>query len=258
MAVSCLCDGSSRSSSRSALAWAMAASGFRISCAIAADIRPMAAILATRTLASTSRRSSRNITHSASSVLSCAAASRVRTCRCRRLFPGSLKATSALCGCLSEKVRIMMSTSGSNAAWVARTKGGVRTVWSMVIKRWEAGLAERTMPAASMTSTPSVSASMTSWLTCVWMRVACWLTLADCSSRAKRSASWLASKATAKKPVPLSPACKNRAAESPGNCTEIHQASSRSSSVTLAAVPRASKIGPRIEESSTGNANSGV
>jgi hypothetical protein len=62
-----------------ALACEMAASGFLISWATAADMRPMAAIFSVRTRASISRRSSRNMTQRLSCVPFCEAASRVRT-----------------------------------------------------------------------------------------------------------------------------------------------------------------------------------
>jgi len=152
----------------------------------------------------------------------------------------------------------MISDSGCHAACVANTNGAIRVMSLGASKRRAAGLADRTIPLASITSTPSVSVSITSSLTWVCMRATNWLFLANCSSRAKRKVNWLANSATAKKPEPLSPDCRNREADSPVKCSDTHQASASSSSVTLAAVPRASKMGPRMAASNTGSANSGV
>ncbi|MCY1381361.1 hypothetical protein D9M69_692590 [compost metagenome] len=116
----------------------------------------------------------------------------------------------------------------------------------------------RTTLCGSTTSTPSLRPSITSSLTCACVRAAAWLLKARASSRARRSASWLASTATRKKPVPVRPDCRKRGVDTSLRTAALSAASPSMYSVMLAAVASASVKEPRMAASSTGSANSGV
>ncbi|MNY62797.1 hypothetical protein D3C86_1996760 [compost metagenome] len=95
-------------------------------------------------------------------------------------------------------------------------------------------------------------------MTCACVRAEAWLLNARASSRARRSANWLASTATRKKPVPLRPDCRKREVDTSRSSVALRAASPSMYSVMLAAVASASVKEPRMAASSTGSANSGV
>ena len=206
IAVSWRCAGSTRSSPSSALACVMAASGLRISCATAADMRPMAASFSVRMRASSSRRSCRNITHRLSASRSVRAASGgcARAPRAARPAPArpGFPATAAL-----RRAKVCARQRGQRTP--GRVRRRARTAAPSAPgpgrgSRRPPGWRHAPGPAASTTSTPSLSVSITRSLTSACICAALRLRCASASSRASRRASSCASSATTNRPVPVS------------------------------------------------------
>ena len=253
--VSWRCAASVASSASSALAWAIAASGLRISCAMPAETRPIAASFSCRVRACTLRMSSRNSTQTSS----LAVGSRLRVKRTRRRSvrcesgancsstsrPASGQAASA-------KARSTASTSAPQAGTPRSWNGAVRLMPSGASRRRAAGLAARTRPPRSTTRTPSSISSITRRFSSACWRAISRLPRALSSSRASRPASSPASTVMTKKPLPARPAWVISAVASPPE-SKATQAVTSSASVASAAVASASTRGVSTPAISTGS-----
>ena len=237
------CAGSVASSASSALACEMAASGLRISCAMAADTRPIAASFSWRERACMLRTSSRKSTQNSSlergsGWRSCVKRMRARKVRARRGSKASTTSRPASGQVASRKARSTVSTSAVQAGTPRSWNGARRLSPSAASRRRAAGLAARTRPARSTTSTPSCISSMTRRFSRVCWRAISRLPRAESSSRASRSASSPASTVMTKKPPPARPVCVMSWVASAPPRIAIHVATS-SANVMTALVARA-------------------
>ena len=163
--------GSVLSSNNSALACEMADKGLRISCAMPAETRPIAASFSWRLRACILRTSSRNSTQNSS--IDSGSRLRVKRTRTRRVRCAARPLAPAASNCsttsrpaaghaASPKARSTVVTSACQAAMPRNWNGAGRLMPCGASKRRAAGFAARTRPRRSTTSTPSCISSITS------------------------------------------------------------------------------------------------
>ena len=192
MRANCCCSLDNTSSRSSALACAMAASGLRISCAMPADTRPIAASFSCRSRNCTLRRSSRNTTQNSSGGKPSPSGARRRvkralTCSVRERPSSNIRRTSrAESGqAPSSKARSTAACNGDQASSLCSGNGGTSVMPRGTNSARAAGLAARTRARRSTTSTPSVISSMTRRFSCACCRAISKLPRAAISSRTR-------------------------------------------------------------------------
>ena len=263
------CAGGSASSSSSALACEIAASGLRISCAMPAETRPIAASFSCRMRACSVRRSSSRTTangspaRSSADASACACAARLRMKRTRtrsvRVCPPS-KASGVsrpASGQLpSASARSTACCSATQAARSSSVNGARGPSPCSASNARAAGFAARTRSRRSTTSTPSAISSITRRFSCACWRASSRLPRAATSSRTSRPASSPASSVMMNRPSPAMPDCSSSSGASPLS-SSARDAASSSISATAAATPSASRrelITPAISTGSTSSA----
>ena len=203
----------------------MAASGLRISCATAADMRPMAASFSVRMRASSSRRSCRNITHRLSMRGRCGGVSRVRTRTCARRRAGLCERRSRCdCGAAPREGAAAPARPAAARPGAASSANGQRHRAPGPGPRDRVGgRVGRVHAAVGVDHQHAFAERLDHQVVDLRLhaRARCGCAAPPASSRASRAASWWASSATTKKPVPVSAACTKRAASRRGCCEPV-------------------------------------